>query len=98
MFIPYCKIQILDSEVPQIELVLVVREFPEVFPHDLPGIPPEREIYFGFDFLLDTNPILIPPYQMDPTKLKELKAQLKDFLDKDFIRPSISPSSVLFCL
>ena len=46
---------------------------------------------FCIDILQDTNPISIPPYQTAPTKLKELKAQLKDLLDKGFIKPSISP-------
>ena len=46
---------------------------------------------FGIDFLSDTNPISIPPYRMAPGKLKELKAQLKDLLDKGFTGPSISP-------
>ncbi|WMV50937.1 hypothetical protein MTR67_044322 [Solanum verrucosum] len=72
--------------------------FPEVFPEDLPGVPPEREIDFGIDLLPDTQPISIPPYRMAPAELKELKEQLKDFLDKGFIRPSISPwgAPVLF--
>ena len=64
-------------------------EFSEVFPNDLPGIPPEWEIDFGIDFLLDTKPILVPPYRMALTELKYLKAQLKDLLDKGFVRPSI---------
>ncbi|WMV09062.1 hypothetical protein MTR67_002447 [Solanum verrucosum] len=63
----------------------------EVFPDDLPGIPPEREIDFGIDLLLDRQPIDIPPYRMDLVELKELKEKLKDLLDKGFIRPSISP-------
>ena len=69
-----------------------------MFPEDLPGIPPEREIEFGIDLLPDTQPISIPPYRMAPAELKELKEQLKDFLDKGFIRPSISPwgAPVLF--
>ncbi|KAH0702583.1 hypothetical protein KY285_016861 [Solanum tuberosum] len=54
-------------------LVLIVREFPEVFPYDLPGVPPEREIDFGIDILLDTRPISISPYRMAPPELKELK-------------------------
>ena len=65
---------------------------------DLPGIPPDREIEFGIDLLPDTQPISILPYRMAPTELKELKEQLKDLLDKGFIRPSICPwgASVLF--
>ncbi|KAH0682737.1 hypothetical protein KY285_020250 [Solanum tuberosum] len=87
-----------SSESPTLESVPVVSEFPEVFPEDLPGVPPEREIDFGIDLLQDTQPISIPPYIMAPAELKELKEQLKDLLDKGFIRPSISPWSapVLF--
>ena len=68
-----------------------MREFQEVFYNDLPSIPPEREIDIDIDLLPDTNPISIPPYRMALVELKELKAQLKDLLDKSFIRPSISP-------
>ncbi|KAH0661922.1 hypothetical protein KY284_026853 [Solanum tuberosum] len=66
--------------------------------HDLLGVPPEREIYFGIDILPDTHPISIPPYRMAPTELKELKEKLKYLLEKGFIRPSVSPwgASVLF--
>ncbi|WMV30114.1 hypothetical protein MTR67_023499, partial [Solanum verrucosum] len=70
------------------ESVSVVKDFLKVFPDDLPGIPPEREIDFGIDLLPDTQPIGIPPYRMAPTELKELKAQLKDLLDKGFIQPN----------
>lgn len=76
----------LDSKVPSIELVPVVRELLEVFSHDLLGIPPEWEIDFGIDLLQDTYPISIPPYRIAPTELKELKAQLEDLLDKGFIQ------------
>ncbi|KAH0768574.1 hypothetical protein KY285_004445 [Solanum tuberosum] len=91
----------VESETPPLESVPVVREFLEVFPDDMPGIPPEREIDFGIDLLPDTQPISIPPYRMAPVelkKLKELKEQLKDLLDKGFIQPRISPwgASVLF--
>ena len=57
-----------------------------------PGIPPELEIYFGIDLLPYTNLILIHPYRMAPTESKELKVELKDLLDKVFIRPITSPS------
>ena len=67
-----------------------MREFLKVFSNDLPGIPLEREIDFGIDSLPDTNPISIPPYWMATDELKKFKAQLKDILDKGFIRPSIS--------
>ncbi|XP_070049519.1 uncharacterized protein [Nicotiana tomentosiformis] len=54
------------------------------------GIPAEREIDFAIDLLPDAQPISIPPYRMAPTELRELKEQLKDLLDKGFIRPSTS--------
>ncbi|WMV19509.1 hypothetical protein MTR67_012894 [Solanum verrucosum] len=75
-----------------------LKDFLDVFPDDLPGIPPEREIDFGIELLLDTQPISIPPYRMAPVELKELKTQLKDLLDKGFIQPNISPwgAPVLF--
>ena len=58
------RVMDLKCETPSIESVPVVREFPEVFPNDLPGIPPEREIDFGIDLLSDTNIISLPPYWM----------------------------------
>ncbi|KAH0667604.1 hypothetical protein KY285_028810 [Solanum tuberosum] len=64
---------------------------PDVVTDDLPGVPPEREIDFDIDVLPDTRPISIPPSRMAPAELKELKEQLKDLLEKGFIRPSISP-------
>src|SRR5687767_907514 len=92
------RVRDVESKVPSLESVPVVSEFPDVFPDDLPGIPPKREIDFGIDLLPDTRPISIPPYRMAPAELKELKEQLKDLLDKGFIRPSISPwgAPVLF--
>ena len=92
------RIQDLDSEVPPIKYAPVVSKFLEVFPNELPGIPLEREIDFGNDLLPDTNLISIPPYQMAPSELKELKVQLKDLLDKGFIRPNISLWMFRFCL
>ncbi|XP_070025996.1 uncharacterized protein [Nicotiana sylvestris] len=87
-----------ESEPPALQSVPIVREFPEVFPDDLPGLPPERIIDFGIDLMPDTQPISIPPYRMAPAELNELREQLKDLLDKGFIRPSVSPwgAPVLF--
>lgn len=59
------------------------------FLNDLHSIPPERKIDFGINFLLDTQPIFIPPYRRALVKLKELKEQLRNLLDKEFIRPSV---------
>ena len=76
----------------------VVNVFLDMFPKDLPGVPPFREINFGIDLDPDTKQISIPPSRMTPAELKELKLQLKDLTDKGFIQPSISPwgAPVLF--
>ena len=90
----------LDSKRGQIELknILVVKDFPNVFPEELPGIPPVREINLSIEILPGTAPTSRAPYKMAPTELKELKIQLQELLDKGFIRPSVSPwgASVLF--
>ncbi|XP_070057621.1 uncharacterized protein [Nicotiana tomentosiformis] len=59
-----------------LESVLIVKEFSDVFPDDLSRIPPDKEIEFGIETLPGTQPISIPPYRMDPSKLDELKKQL----------------------
>lgn len=69
----------------------VVNKFLEVFPNDLLGVPLNRDIVFGINLILETRPISILAYRMDPTELKELKEQLKDLLEKGFIHPSMSP-------
>ncbi|XP_070012123.1 uncharacterized protein [Nicotiana sylvestris] len=79
------------NETVSIENLPIVREFSDVFPEDLPGLPPAREIDFSIDLLPDTQPISIPPYRRAPVELRELKQQLQDLLDKGFIRPSVSP-------
>ncbi|XP_070004111.1 uncharacterized protein [Nicotiana sylvestris] len=88
-------LQDADAQIPTLRSVPIVNEFLEVFPEDLPRIPPDREIDFGIDLLPDTKPISIPPYRMAPAELKELKVQLKDLLDKGFIRPRVSPWGAL---
>ena len=70
--------------------VSVVREFSNVLPKELPGLPPDREIEFCIDLVPGTTPIYMPPYGMAPAELKELNEQLKELLDKGFIRPSSS--------
>ena len=75
----------------KIENIPIVSEFPEVFPKDLPGLPPDREIEFSVDLLLGSGSISKAPYRMALFELKELKEQLQELLDKGFIRPSVSP-------
>ena len=76
----------------------VVRDYPDVFPKDLPGLPPHREVDFAIELEPNTTPISRAPYRMAPAELKELKVQLQELLDKGFIRPSVSPwgAPVLF--
>ncbi|KAA0042135.1 gag protease polyprotein [Cucumis melo var. makuwa] len=76
----------------------VVRDYPDVFPEELPGLPPHRVIEFAIELEPGTIPISRAPYRMAPVELKELKVQLQDLLDKGFIRPSVSPwgAPVLF--
>ena len=73
----------------------VVREFPNVFPDDIAGLPPNREVEFTIDLIPGTKPISIPPYRMAPAELRELKAQLQELLSKGFIQPSIYPWGAL---
>ena len=78
--------------------VPVVNEFVNVFPEDLPGLPPDREVTFEIEVLPGTAPISKAPYRMAPVELRELQVQLQELLDKGFIRPSYSPcgAPVLF--
>ena len=74
----YHQVRVKDSsfETPSVESVLVACKFPEVFSEDLAGVPTKREINFGIDLFLDTQPISIPPYRMDLAELTKLKEQL----------------------
>jgi hypothetical protein len=83
---------------PTLDQVLVVCEYPDVFPEELPGMPPDRDIEFVIEFIPGTAPIAQRPYCMNPQELEELKKQLADMLSKGLIRPSASPwgSPVLF--
>jgi hypothetical protein len=80
-----------------LEDIHVVHEFPDVFPDDLPGMPPERAIEFKIELQPGTAPISKAPYKMSREELAELKIQLKYLLDKGFIRPSSSPWGFQHC-
>ncbi|XP_062176067.1 uncharacterized protein LOC133881125 [Alnus glutinosa] len=75
----------------KLEEIPIVREFVNVFPEVLPGLPPDREIEFTIDLLPSTGPISKAPYRMVSLELRELKGQLQELLDIGFIRPSVSP-------
>ena len=86
------------SERKQLEEVPVVRDFPEVFPEDLPGLPPTRQVEFRIDLMPGAAPVARAPYRLAPSEMKELSEQLQELSDKGFIRPSSSPwgAPVLF--
>ena len=71
--------------------ILVVCEFPNVFPDELSGLPPDRDVEFKIELVPSTAPISRRPYRMPPNELAELKIQLQELLDKGLIRPSSSP-------
>ncbi|KAM2928275.1 hypothetical protein COP2_035536 [Malus domestica] len=65
---------VLNDVVPSsVEEVGVVRHYPDVFPDDLPGLPPDRDVEFSIDLLPGTDPIYLTPYRMAPAELRELK-------------------------
>ena len=79
------------SPLPDLEDIPVVRDFPDVFPEELPGIPPDRDVEFVIDLIPGTAPISRRPYKMAPLELADLKKQLDESLQKGFIHPSSSP-------
>ena len=67
------------------EDIPVIKEFLDMFLEELPGLPPEREVDMAIEVLPGATPISKAPYRMAPTKLKELKTQLQELLDKGFV-------------
>jgi hypothetical protein len=74
-----------------LEDIRVVCDYPDVFPEELPGMPPDRDVEFVIDLLPDTAPISKHPYRMSSDQLQKLKAQIKELMGKGFIRASSSP-------
>ena len=85
-------------EAKSVEEVPVVCKYPDVFPKELLGMPPDQDAEFVIDLLPGTGPIAKRPYHMSIDELEELKKQLKELSDKGYIRPSASPwgSPILF--
>ncbi|GJR01710.1 putative reverse transcriptase domain-containing protein [Tanacetum coccineum] len=86
------------SEGKKLKDVPIVRDFPEVFPEDLSGLPPARPVEFQIDLIPGAAPVARAPYRLAPSEMKELSEQLQELSDKGFIRPSSSPwgAPVLF--
>ena len=78
-----CAVQVVP-----LEHIPMVCEFPDIFPEELPGLPPDREVEFAIELIPGTAPISRRPYRMPPNVLAKLKTQLKELLDKGFMQPS----------
>lgn len=89
MFAMFVSLQV-DNKAASVDLP-VVCNFPDVFPDDISDLPPEHEIEFSFDVVPGTNPVSMAPYRMSSSELGELKKQLEEFPEKNFVRPSVSP-------
>ena len=77
--------------------VSIMRDYPDVFPKDFAGVPPERQVEFRIDLVPGAPPIGKEPYWLAPPEMKELSTQLHELLDKGFIRPSSFPwASLIF--
>ncbi|GJZ76573.1 putative reverse transcriptase domain-containing protein [Tanacetum coccineum] len=81
----------IETPERRIEDVPVVRDFPKVFPEDLPGLPPTCQVEFHIELIPGAAPVARAPYRLAPAEMKELAKQLKELSDKGFIRPSSSP-------
>ncbi|GJT97870.1 putative reverse transcriptase domain-containing protein [Tanacetum coccineum] len=86
------------SKEKRLEGVPIVREFSEVFPEDLPGLPPARQVEFQIDLVPGAAPVARAAYRLAPAEMQELSTQLQELFDRGFIRPSSSPwgAPVLF--
>jgi hypothetical protein len=80
--------------------IRTIFKYPDVFPEELSGMPPDREIEFVIELVIGTAPILKRPYRMAANQLAELMEQLQELLDKGYIHPSASPwgSPIIFVL
>jgi hypothetical protein len=79
------------KEANLLEAIRVVSEFPDVFPEELPSMPPERKVEFSIELEHGTAPISKRAYRVSRTELVQLKKQIDELLEKGYIRPSTSP-------
>nr|GEZ80441.1 putative reverse transcriptase domain-containing protein [Tanacetum cinerariifolium] len=93
-------IQVVEkkSNKKRLEDIPIVKEFPDIFPEDLPGLPPVRQVEFQIDLIPGTAPVARTPYRLALSEMQELSNQLQELIDRGFIRPSTSPwgAPVLF--
>ncbi|GJR79410.1 putative reverse transcriptase domain-containing protein [Tanacetum coccineum] len=89
--------QVTEQELKEkrLEYVPVIRDFPEAFPDELPGLPPPRHVELCIDLIPGVAPMAHAPYRLAPSEMKELSKQLQELSEKGFIRPSSSPWGAL---
>ena len=87
-----------EETIASVEDVGVVRHFPNVFPEDLPGLPPYREVEFTIDLLPSTNPISLTPYCMAHAELRDLKTQLQELVIRVSFNQALPLGELQFCL
>eukprot|EP00253_Pinus_taeda_P033698 PITA_33698 len=87
-----------EDKTASLNNIAIVQEFTDVFPEEIPRLPPRRNIGFTIELVLAAAPVSRAPYRMSVPELTELKMQLQELLDKDYICPSVSPwgAPVLF--
>jgi hypothetical protein len=92
--------QVIEKKSKEVKIqdIPIVRDHPEVFPEDLPGLPPTRQVEFRIDLIPGAAPVAKASYRLAPSEMQELSSQLEELLDKGFIKPSFSPwgAPVLF--
>ena len=88
----------IENEIPKLEDYHVLQEFQDVFFDEVPGLPPKWDIDFTIELVPGAPPVSKTPYRMSTPEMLELKMQLQELLQKNYIRPSVSPwgVSVLF--
>jgi len=74
-----------------IQSIPVASEYADVLPDEVPGLPPSRDIDFTIDLIPGAGLVFMAPYRMAPAELAELKKQIEELLEKQFIRPNASP-------
>ncbi|GJR54250.1 putative reverse transcriptase domain-containing protein [Tanacetum coccineum] len=82
------------SDEKRLEDILVVREFSEVFPEDLPGLPPIRQVEFQIDLIPGTTPVARAPYRLAPSEMQELSNQLQELSDRDSQGLHVDPAKI----
>ncbi|KAI3715724.1 hypothetical protein L6452_22710 [Arctium lappa] len=91
---------VIDAKLEKLNLedVKIMREFPDVFPDDLPGLPPDCQVKFRIDLVPGAAPVARAPYRLAPAEMQEMMAQIQELLEKGFVRRSSSPwgAPVLF--